>query len=141
MASTFFGLNIGKNALNEFQVGINTTANNISNVKTKGYSRQYANMRASDPLRVTARYGSTGTGVEVTAIKQERNLYYDTKYRENESNRGYFDQRLYYLDQIQTVFADDSVQTGFSSIFTKISAVFCGKIKYSIQAAAYSIEL
>lgn len=120
MSSTFFGLNIGKNALNAFQVGINTTANNISNVKTKGYSRQYANMRASDPLRVTARYGSTGTGVEVTAIKQERNLYYDTKYRENESNRGYFDQKLYYLDQIQTVFADDSVQTGFSSIFTKM---------------------
>ncbi|MEE1303563.1 MAG: flagellar hook-associated protein FlgK [Agathobacter sp.] len=120
MSSTFFGLNIGKNALNAFQVGINTTANNISNVKTKGYSRQYASMRASNPLRVTARYGSTGTGVEVTAIKQERNLYYDTKYRENESNRGYFDQKLYYLDQIQTVFADDSIQTGFSSIFTKM---------------------
>ena len=42
MASTFFGLHIGSSALSSFQVATNTTANNIANVKTTGYTRQEA---------------------------------------------------------------------------------------------------
>ena len=79
MASTFFGLNIGVSALNSFQVATNTTANNIANVKTTGFTRQSATLTAKDALNVTARYGSVGTGVTVTSIKQQRDLYYDTK--------------------------------------------------------------
>ena len=62
MASTFFGLNIGVSALNSFQVATNTTANNIANVKTTGFTRQSATLTAKDALNVTARYGSVGTG-------------------------------------------------------------------------------
>ena len=47
MPSTFFGLNIAASAINAFQVAVNTTANNISNVQTKGYSKQVANREAS----------------------------------------------------------------------------------------------
>ena len=118
MRSTFFGLTIGASALNSYQAAVNTTANNLSNVQTKGYSRQNANMSATAALRVHARYGSTGTGVAVTSIRQERNLYYDTKYWENNSSLGYFERKLYYLDQIQDTFADDSVQTGFTTLFS-----------------------
>ena len=42
MASTFFGLTIASSGLSTFQTAINTTANNISNVDTEGYSRQEA---------------------------------------------------------------------------------------------------
>ena len=42
MPSTFFGLTIAGSALNSFQVAVNTTANNIANVNTKGYTRQEA---------------------------------------------------------------------------------------------------
>lgn len=120
MASTFFGLNIGASALSTFQVAVNTTANNISNVATEGYSRQNANMEATNALRVAARYGSTGTGVAVTSIKQERDYYYDKKYWENNSSLGFYEQKLYYLDQIQTVFKDDSTVQGFASIFANM---------------------
>jgi flagellar hook-associated protein 1 FlgK len=119
MPSQFFGLNIGASALSSFQTSVNTTANNIANVQTTGYTRQTANLRSTDPLRVYTRYGSTGTGVEVTSITQERNLYYDTKYWQNNSSKGYFEQKLYYLDQIQTVLRDDEEsQKGFTTIFT-----------------------
>ncbi len=70
MASTFFGLHIGSSALSSFQVATNTTANNIANVKTTGYTRQEATLQAKDAINVTARYGSVGTGVTVTSIKQ-----------------------------------------------------------------------
>ena len=120
MPSQFFGLNIGASGLAAFQASINTTANNISNVSTEGYSRQETTLEATAPLRVYAKYGSAGTGVAATAIMQQRDLYYDTKYWENNSSLGYFEQKLYYLSQVENVFTDDGVQQGFSSIFSKM---------------------
>jgi flagellar hook-associated protein 1 FlgK len=120
MSSTFFGLHIGASALNAFQVAVNTTANNIANVQTEGYSRQTTTLESTAALRVTARYGSTGTGVAATAITQERNLYYDTKYWENNSTLGLYDQKLYYTQQIEDLFADDVSQEGFTTIFSNM---------------------
>lgn len=117
MPSTFFGLNIAASGLTAFQASINTTANNVSNVQTEGYSRQTTVLESTDPLRVYTRYGSTGTGVGAVSIIQERNLYYDTKYWENNGSRGYYDQQLHYLDQIQTLLKNDDTQKGFSAIF------------------------
>ena len=121
MPSQFFGLNIGASALSAFQTSVNTAANNVANVQTKGYTRQTANLAATDPIRVYTRYGSVGTGVEVTSVTQERNLYYDEKYWQSNSSRGFFEQKLYYVDQVQTIFRDDEEsQKGFSSIFSQM---------------------
>ena len=121
MPSQFFGLNIGASALSAFQTSVNTAANNVANVQTKGYTRQTANLAATDPIRVYTRYGSVGTGVEVTSVTQERNLYYDEKYWQSNSSRGFFEQKLYYVDQVQTIFRDDEQsQKGFSSIFSQM---------------------
>ena len=120
MPSQFMGLNIGASGLYAYQASINTTANNISNVKTEGYSRQETTLAATNPLRVYAKYGSTGTGVEATEVKQVRDIYYDTKYWQNNSSVGYFEQKIYYLNQVENVFADDGIQEGFSTIFAKM---------------------
>ena len=80
MSSTFFGLTIASSGLNTAQAQINTTANNISNVNTTGYSKQVVNTVASSALRVYQAYGTTGTGVEVESVTQSRDLYYDEKY-------------------------------------------------------------
>ena len=47
MPSQFFGLNIAASALNAFQASVNTAANNVSNVQTKGYSKQVTNKEVS----------------------------------------------------------------------------------------------
>lgn len=120
MASTFFGLNIGSSALTAFQVAVNTTANNVANVQTEGYCRQSVTMEATQALRVTARYGSTGTGVAATAITQQRDLYYDTKYWQNNSSLGLYEQKLYYLQQIESCLEDNATQTGFATIFSNM---------------------
>lgn len=120
MPSQFFGLNIGASALFTYQVAINTTANNISNVQTEGYTRQVTNIRSTEAMRVTARYGSCGTGVEATKITQERNLYYDDKFWINNSQVGFYEECLYYMNQIEETFKDDSVSTGFTSILNSM---------------------
>lgn len=116
MPSTFFGLTIASSGLNAYQVALNTTANNISNVQTEGYSRQQANRVASDALRVYQKYGCVGTGVETTSVKQIRNQYYDTKYWYNQSSVGLYETRLNYLQQIENYFIDNSTTKGFSTI-------------------------
>jgi len=79
MSSTFFGLTIASSGLNTAQAQINTTANNISNVNTNGYSKQVVNTVAASALRVYQAYGTTGTGVEVESVTQSRDAYYDEK--------------------------------------------------------------
>ena len=120
MASTFFGLHIGYSGLNAFQASINTTANNISNVQTEGYTRQTVDLSPSSAMRVYQKYGSTGTGVTAEGVTQIRDEYYDQKYWYTNPSKGYYDRKVYYLDQIETYYTDDASNPGFSSILGKM---------------------
>ena len=120
MPSQFFGLTIASSGLSAYQAALNTTANNISNEQTKGYSRQAANLSASDALRVNAKYGSMGSGVTVNSIKQIRSEYYDTKYWQNQAILGLYETKLGYLEQIENYFIDDDTEKGFSTILNKM---------------------
>ena len=118
MSSTFFGLNIAGSGLNVFQSSINTTANNIANVDTEGYSRQVVNKEASSALRVFEKYGSTSTGVTAVSVTQMRDEYYDIKYWESQSEYGYFEKKEYYMNQIEDYYTDkEGVAPGFSTLF------------------------
>ena len=98
MASTFFGLEIASSGLRAANAALNTTANNISNANTLGYSRQEVKQEAMNPLRVFATYGCAGAGVNTLAIERIRERFYDQKFRENEGvllqdDRGISDRR------------------------------------------------
>lgn len=116
MPSTFFGLTIASSGLSAYQIALNTTANNISNVQTDGYSKQQTNRVASDALRVYQKYGAVGTGVTTTSITQLRNQYYDTKYWYNQSSVGLYETKLNYMQQIENYYIDDDSAKGFSTI-------------------------
>ncbi len=120
MPSTFFGLTVASSGLSAYQIALNTTANNISNVQTDGYSRQQTNRVASNALRVYAKYGCVGTGVTTTSITQVRNQYYDAKYWANQSSVGLYETRLNYLQQIENYFIDDDTSKGFSTILNNM---------------------
>ena len=118
MPSQFFGLTIAGSGLSTYQTAVNTAANNISNVDTEGYTRQKAKMESMQAIRVEARYGSMGSGVEVTEIEQLRNKYYDLKYWANESRLGEQETKADYLSQIEINFLDDEKVKGFTTIFS-----------------------
>ncbi|BBF44951.1 flagellar hook-associated protein FlgK [Lachnospiraceae bacterium KM106-2] len=120
MPSTFFGLNIGTSGLYTYQAALNTTAHNISNAETTGYTRQVLNQSASKPISVYSSYGMVGTGVTGTSITQTRNSYYDTKYRMNNSLYGMYKTKEYYMSSIENYFNEVN-DTGFTKSFTYLS--------------------
>ncbi len=120
MPSQFFGLTIAGSGLQSYQAAVNVTANNISNVDTEGYTRQEALLEAAQSLRIHAKYGSMGSGVEVSKIQQLRDVYYDMKYWSNTSKLGEQSTKADYLKQIETYFKDDETVTGFTTIFGKL---------------------
>ena len=120
MASTFFGLHIGYSGLNAFNASINTTANNVSNVETEGYSRQTVNLQSSSALRVYQKYGSVGTGVTAEKVTQMRDEYYDQKYWYTNPSLGYYDRKVYYMNQIEDYYTDSVSNPGFSTILSKM---------------------
>lgn len=122
MGSTFFGLTIAGSGLSAYQTAINVTANNVSNVRTEGYTRQEIAQTAAEALRANTKYGMIGSGTEVTDINQVRDRYYDIKFWNNNSRLGEYDSKYSYLKQIEAAFQDDDSITGFSTIFNSLNS-------------------
>ena len=105
MPSQFFGLNIAYKGLLASNAALNTTANNIANVQTDGYSRQRVVQQASRAIRVFQTYGCAGAGVDTLAIERVRDEFYDTKYWNNNANAGEYDIKQYYMKQIEAYYS------------------------------------
>ena len=134
MTSQFFGLNIAASGLRAANAALNTTANNISNANTDGYSRQKVSQEATDALRVFATYGCAGAGVDTIAIERVRDSFYDNKFRQNETLLGNVQQKNYYNGLIEQYLNDDG-STGFSTLFNKMEAAL-----ESVRTAAGTTE-
>ena len=122
MPSTFLGLNTGLSGLNYYQATLNTTAHNISNADTEGYSRQTVLSKAAQALRVNNAYGMMGTGVQMTGIEQLRNRYYDTKFRASNSKLNEYTAVKEQLTQLQSYLNEMLSETGYTKLFSEMSA-------------------
>ena len=119
MASTFFGLNIGQTGLYAYKSALDTTAHNISNAETDGYSRQVMEQKAGKALKVNSTYGMAGTGVSVTGVVQKREEYYDTKFWKNSTIYGEYSGKAYYMQEIESYFNEVSLE-GFTTTFNSM---------------------
>ena len=95
---------------------MNTTAHNIANTETEGYSRQVTSQQASKALQVNSSYGMVGTGVDVTGVDQVRDEYYDVKYRANNTLYGEYATKNYYMTEIENYFNEIQLE-GFTTTF------------------------
>ncbi len=121
MPSQFFGLYIAGSGLRASNAALNTTANNIANAQTDGYSRQQVTQQANNPLRTFTTYGCAGAGVDTIAIERVRDSFYDVKYWDNQCKLGEYSAKQYYMKTIEDYFTDDG-DNGFKTIFDKMSA-------------------
>ena len=119
MASTFFGLNIGKTGLYAYKAALNVTAHNIANAETEGYSRQVMGIQAGKPLRMNSTYGMAGTGVTVTGVNQLRDEYYDLKFRKNNTIFGEYAAKSHYMTEIENYFNEVTLE-GFTTSFDSL---------------------
>ena len=120
MPSQFFGLNIAYTGLLSANAALNTTANNIANTETEGYSRQQVVTEAANALRTFTTYGCAGAGVDVLAIERIRDEFYDNKYWDTNTNAGEYNMKQYYMIQVEDYFMDDDTTEGFTTIFNKM---------------------
>lgn len=126
MANTFFGLTIASSGLGASGIATNTAAHNISNVNTKGYTKQQTVQEASSAIRVYTNYGTVGTGVSVTEIKQLRSSYYDTKYWNNNSVCGNYSTLESYTTLIEDYLDEfnlDGFTTEYKNLFEAVNAL------------------
>lgn len=95
--SLFTSFNAGVAGVNTAQSGLNTTAHNIGNTKTAGYSRQqniqtdmyYQTYKTTDKSTMKIGYGTT-----VAEVRQIRDMFLDREYR-SEAGRLEFYNTLY----------------------------------------------
>lgn len=140
MPSQFFGLNIAYTGLLGANAGLNTTANNISNAETEGYSRQTVNQNAANALRTFTTYGCAGAGVDVLSIERVHDDFYDQKYWANNTKTGEYSMKEYYMTQVETYFRDDDTIEGFASIFDKFESAL-QEVKKNPDNASTKIQL
>lgn len=122
MPSQFFGLNIAYTGLLGANAGLNTTANNISNAETEGYSRQEVNQTAANALRTFTTYGCAGAGVDVISVERIHDDFYDQKYWANNTKVGEYSMKEYYMTQVESYFRDDDTIEGFASVCDKVES-------------------
>ncbi len=109
MSGLFFGLNISLKGMMAQQTGLETTAHNIANVNTEGYSRQRVNLEASQPISgLVTGGGQLGSGVDVGSITRIRQQYLDTEVRTETSALECQTAIAGTMDLVQTVFMEPS---------------------------------
>ncbi len=104
---TSFG--VGVQALRSAQSGLNTTAHNISNTKTEGYTRQQ-NMHVDMPyMNIRETNKSTlqvGLGTSVSAIRQIRDMFLDVEYRYEVSRQTFYEEQYKAVTEIEDVLGE-----------------------------------
>lgn len=104
---TSFG--VGVQALRSAQSGLNTTAHNLSNTKTEGYTRQQ-NMHVDMPyMNIKETNKATlqvGLGTSVSAIRQIRDMFLDTEYRYEVSRQTFYEEQYEAVTEIEDVLGE-----------------------------------
>lgn len=98
MANGFGSLYVGASGLQNAQNAINTTANNLANVDTKGYVRQqvrYAdkNYTILKDSRANVNMQQSGLGVSIGDVVHARDIFLDKMYRQETGRMSFYSAR------------------------------------------------
>jgi flagellar hook-associated protein 1 FlgK len=128
MPGTFFGIETGLRGLRTAQAAMHTASHNIANANTPGYSRQRAEIAATDPYTTpSAGYPAgamqIGTGVEARTISQARDAALDTQLRGGLADHEALLAQQGALQQIEDALAEFS-DNGINGTLTKLFNAF-----------------
>ncbi len=109
------------------QTSINTTAHNISNVDTKGYSRQQI---LSTDFTYTmigqsyTEYKQVGLGTTMASIRQVRDVFLDKSYRLELGRQNFYEFQSETVEEIESVFGElngEAFRETLSGLWTAVS--------------------
>jgi len=99
-------LEIGKKGILAHQASIAVAGHNIANVNTPGYSRQEAVLATTRPQSAGA--GQVGTGVFVTTIRRDYDIFINEQLIQEGSGFGELSSRESALSKVEMLFNDES---------------------------------
>jgi len=122
MPSTFMGLETARRGLAAGRTGMDVTGHNVANANTPGYSRQRAELAASDPYTIPSlgrpqEALQLGTGVIVEQIKRIRDNFLDGQIRVETGSLGNWETQRDALSEIETIFMEPS-DSGLNSLMS-----------------------
>lgn len=112
--SSFSGLQTSLRALMAQQAALDTTAHNIANVNTVGYTRQTTELAAALPYTLAAGVTQSGSGaqigqgVDVLSFRRAREVFGDLQYRAQQMLSGQASTEAQALDQAQDLAGEPS---------------------------------
>lgn len=113
--SLFSGLYVGTTALRVASDALNTTAHNISNADTAGYTRQqvsqstrHYNILASASKQVAAK--EIGMGVNYAETRQVRDFFLDQVYRRESGRSAFYEVSYEALTHIQDLLGESMTE-------------------------------
>jgi flagellar hook-associated protein 1 len=115
------------------QAALSIVSSNIANAQTPGYVTQNVN-------QVALSSGSFDTGVQVTGVSRELDLYVQNQLRTETSGGAYADQTSNILGQLQSVYgtpgASGTLETAYSNFTTALQALSTSSVTQSAQVSA-----
>ncbi len=110
MANGMAGLFIGTTGLKTAQTALNTTAHNLSNINTSGYTRQQVTFSDTQYVRVNTsdKVSSPdyGLGVAVSEVRRIRDQFIDQAYRNENSRLGFYESQYKAIEEIEDQFGE-----------------------------------
>lgn len=107
--SLFTSFNAGVSGLQSSQAGLNTTAHNLANTKTQGYTRQQNINKDTYYQTIKMTTNSTlqvGYGTTVATIRQIRNEFLDKEYRKEVSRQTFYEVQYNTATEIEDILGE-----------------------------------
>ena len=110
MANGMGSLYIGASGLQNSQNALNTTANNLANVDTKGYVRQQVlfedRQYVTFDRKAAISYQQAGLGVDIADVIHTRNAFLDQYYRTENGRQCFYEACAETAREVQTQFQE-----------------------------------
>jgi len=114
-------MEIGKSALFASQSSIQTTGNNIANVNTPGYTRQY--VRLDEQAGLNYRPGRMGQGVNAAEVLRYFDAFLEKSYVDKHSVYARWDKDATLMNSVENIF-NEANRTGISAQMSAFSSAW-----------------
>lgn len=130
LRSTFLGYKVATSALTVNQNMIDIVGQNLSNIKTKGYTRQRLDITSFSLSTSNIKFGTNGVvigqGVQAIGVSQYRDSFLDLRYRLQAAKAGSEDVQLEALSDLEEVFDEiktDGLDAQFSDLLEQLQSL------------------
>lgn len=111
MANGFGSLYIGASGLQNAQYALNTTANNLSNVDTKGYVREQVRFADQSYNKLKQAQSNInlqqyGLGVSIGDVAHIRDIFLDKSYRLENGRQGFYSSMYEITDYVEDLYQE-----------------------------------